>query len=181
MDVILKLFDEEYPVKGKKHDRTIARAFLVNDEGLFCIHHLIRDDMFGYGDYYETPGGGVDEGETPEEGLVRECFEETGYKVEIVGEVGIVDDYYNLINRHNHNYYYVCKIVGGDGKPHFASYGDSFIKGTMFLSVDEIIKLYENTGDKGVPGLVKRRELPLWKLIKEKLSQNILAKSKESD
>lgn len=169
MQTILKLLDEEYPVKGNEHERKIGRAFLMNEEGLFCLHHLIRDDMFGYGDYYETPGGGVDEGESVEETVIRECYEETGYQIEIVEEVGIVDDYYNLINRHNLNYYYVCKVVSGDGKPRFVSEGDSFIKGTEFLPVDEIIKRYENTSDKGVPGLVKRRELPLWKLVKEKL------------
>lgn len=181
METILKLIDEEYPIKGKKHERNIARAFLMNDEGFFCVHHLIRDDMFGHGDYYETPGGGVDEGESLEEAVKRECLEETGFVIEIVREVGMVDDYYNLINRHNHNFYYLCKVAGGDGKPHFASYGDTFIQSTSFMSIDEIINLYENMSDKGVPGLVKRRELPLWKLLKEKLSQNILAKSKESD
>lgn len=181
MEIVLKLFDEEYPVKGTKHDRKIVRAFLMNEEGLFCLHHLIRDDVFGYGDYYETPGGGVEEGESLEDALARECFEETGYEIRILDEIGIVDDYYNLINRHNLNHYYLCKISGGNGEPHFASYGDSFIESTSFLSLDEIIELYEKTSDKGVPGLVKRRELPLWKLLKRKLTQITLAKRSESD
>lgn len=169
MKTLFCLKDEEYPTKGKKHIRLISRAILQNEEGLFAIHRIERDDEFGKWTYYETPGGGVDEGETPEEGLVRECLEETGYKVRILEELGIVDDYYNYISRNNINHYYLAKIIGGDGKKVIASHGDSLIAETLYLPIGEIIKLYESMEDHMLPGLVKRRELPIWKLVADKL------------
>lgn len=169
METLYYLEDHEYPERGVKHTRIIARAILMNEQGLFAVHRIERDDSFGPYTYYETPGGGVDEGETVEQGLIRECLEETGYRVEIIEEIGIVDDYYSYISRHNLNHYYLAKIIEGDGKKIIASEGDSLIADTMYLPIEEVIKLYESMDDHMLPGLVKRRELPIWKLVAEKL------------
>ena len=40
---------------------------------------------------YELAGGGVDEGETPAEGIKREIKEELGVQVEIIKELGVYD------------------------------------------------------------------------------------------
>ena len=41
-------------------------------------------------DYYVFPGGGVDEGETPEQGAIREALEELGVEVAIKQKVAII-------------------------------------------------------------------------------------------
>ncbi len=165
MSLKLKLFDPDYPIKGNHHVRKISRALLMNEEGTFAIHFIERDDIFGHEFYIETPGGGVDEGETFEEALVRECDEETGYDVEVLEYLGEVDDWYNLINRNNINQFFLAKTLPNPHKKHFASSGDSFIKETKFLPVEEIISIYEKESDHGVTGIVKRRELPFFKML----------------
>ena len=169
MKLLYRLQDQEYQMAGEKHTRSIARVILQNHEGLFAIHHLVRNDAFGMSDYYETPGGGVDAGETPAEAAKRECLEETGYRIEIIAELGIVEDDYNLISRHNINHFYLAKVVGGDGVKAYVSEGDCLIKETLYLPINEVLALYDQMDDHHLPGLVKRRERPIWQLVADKL------------
>ena len=129
--------------------------------------------MFCNQTYYETPGGGVDEGETYEEALLRECEEEIGYRVEILAPLAEVHDFYNLIGRENHNRYYLARLKEKVGV-HFASSGDSFIQKTIYVPLEEAIELYQKQDETLVAGLVKQRELPVLLLAKEYLEKNPL-------
>ena len=156
----LHLTDNEYPFTGFTHTRLVARAILLNEQNKIALHTLHRDDIFGNQTYLETPGGGVDEGETFEEAVKRECLEETGTDIQIICPLGEVEDAYNLIGRKNINRFYLCRILSQKVK-HFVSEGDGFIQHTDFYSIDEAISAYHKQEDRGVAGLVKRRELPL--------------------
>jgi 8-oxo-dGTP pyrophosphatase MutT (NUDIX family) len=60
------------------------------------------------------PGGGLDPGELPEDGVVREVFEETGYIVEIVRKIAI----YLPVNKMTQKtHVFECKIIEGVAKP----------------------------------------------------------------
>jgi 8-oxo-dGTP pyrophosphatase MutT (NUDIX family) len=166
MKLINSLEDDQYPFEGVDQTRKVVRAIVFNQNHEICLEKVVRDDRFGKFEYYETPGGGVEEDETLEEALLRELDEEIGYQCEIICEFGEVDDYYNLIKRKNLNYYFLCK-ARKKTKIHHESHGDSFIKNVKFYSLEEIIAKYESMDDNGVPLLVKRRELPLFKILKE--------------
>ena len=86
----LHLTDNEYPFTGFTHTRLVARAILLNEQNKIALHTLHRDDIFGNQIYLETPGGGVDEGETFEEAVKRECLEETGTDIQIICPLGEV-------------------------------------------------------------------------------------------
>jgi 8-oxo-dGTP diphosphatase len=60
------------------------------------------------------PGGGVDPNETPENAIVREILEETGFHVKICRLAGI----YTPVNRLARNtHLYECKIIEGSPTP----------------------------------------------------------------
>jgi 8-oxo-dGTP pyrophosphatase MutT (NUDIX family) len=158
MRTLAEFSDDQFSFSGIRETRKIARALVVDEAGNVALHFISRNDSFGQAEYYETPGGGVEEGETYQAAAIRECREELGYKVEIIGEIGIVRDYYNLIGRCNLNHYFLAsrrQFVGTD----FKSHGDSLIKKTIWVSISEAIRLYENVSDKPIAILVKRREL----------------------
>ena len=158
--VDLELKDDQYEERGYTHTRVVSRAIVLNEEGKMALHRIHRDDIFGEEDYYETPGGGVDEGETLEEAVIRECKEELGEDIEVLRGLGVVKDAYNLIQRKNENHYFLCRKLN-QGDKHFVSEGDSLIQETLWVSLEEGIALLKGQSDHGVSALVKARELPI--------------------
>ena len=168
MKLLAAFVDPYYPNDGISEVRSIARAIVFDGRGLIAIHHVIRDDAFGHGDYYETPGGGVDAGETVEQACRRECQEELGYDIEIISEIGEIDDFYNLIKRQNLNHYFLARRASFVGK-RFVSHGDSLIAETLWVSIDEALRLYEGVEKARVGGLVCQREIPILRLVKTQM------------
>ena len=170
MKISLSLIDDQYPINGFSTKRIISRAILFNEQGEVCLHLISRDDQFGKQEYFETPGGGVEENETLISALHREIKEEVGCKIKVEEELGVVKDFYNLINRENENHYFLAKVLSS-GEPHFKSEGDLLIKETKFYPIDKAIALMDGQDDCGVSILVKRRELPFLKLAKSRLTK----------
>ena len=62
--------------------------------------------------------------------------------MEIIDRIGVVDDYYNLIHRHNINNYYLCKAISF-GKKHLTPDEiNEFHLSTLKLSYDEALREY---------------------------------------
>ena len=171
MKQILHLKDDQSEFTYIDHIRYVCRGVLLNEKNEIALMKVDGVDMFGHRDYYETPGGGKKDKETIREACVRELQEETGYKSEIIRELGLVVDYYNLIHRKNRNYYFLCKTIEFVGK-HLDLYEESMINNVVWVSIDEAIRLYENMGGSGVAILVKNRELPILKKVKKILEEN---------
>ncbi len=172
MKIVASLKDDQYPFRGVTHVREIARCILLDEQNNVCLEYLLDDDGFGPRDYYETPGGGIKEGETHEEALEREMEEEVGCKIKVLKELGEVKDYYNLIKRRNHNYYYLAKVVGRCPQ-RLEEDEVKRINKIIWVPIDEAIRLYENMQNVLVGRLVKQRELPILKLAKSTLQKGL--------
>jgi len=83
--------------------RTRAGIILIEDDKVALIERH-RAGM----DYFVFPGGGVDEGETPEQGAIREAFEELGVEVAIKKKVAIIHFDQSM------QVYYLVEQVGGE-------------------------------------------------------------------
>jgi len=77
------------------------------------------------------PGGGIDQGESPDAAAAREAVEETGFQVEIARKIA----YYQPANRITRpTHFYECKILGGE-----ASTGDE-TKEIQFFPLQDLPK-----------------------------------------
>ncbi|MBT31476.1 MAG: NUDIX hydrolase [Thalassobius sp.] len=108
-----------------------------------CIENdkvlMVRHQSLGNGFLWAPPGGGLDFGETLEEGLQREFVEETGMEVEVVRFL-FVHEYLDK-PLHGIELFFEVKQIGGVMKmgtdPEMSS-KDQIIDHLKFLSFDEI-------------------------------------------
>ena len=66
--------------------RRSARLLIIEPAGRVLLFRFVfKKGPLAGEDYWATPGGGVEEGETFEQAAIRELREETGIRVESVG------------------------------------------------------------------------------------------------
>ena len=160
-ELTIHLDDNEWPFEYIDHDRQIVRAIVYDDLGFFYFVRVDRDDDFGKARLIETSGGGVEAGEELNDALLRELKEELGIEAEIICRLGIVDDYYNLIHRHNINNYYLCKVVSFGEKHLTHDEIETFHLSTLKLTYDEAVSEYETCSSSMLGRLLYRRETPV--------------------
>ena len=165
--VYLELEDREWPFTYTDHDRQIVRAIVFDDEGRLYFTRASRDDHFGKATLIETSGGGVEKGEALLPAIHRELKEELGAKVEVVGKIGVVSDYYNLIHRHNVNHYYLCRALAFGEKHLMPDEIDQFHLSTLRLTADEAEAEYRRLACTPIGRLIADRELPILQRARE--------------
>ena len=167
----IELQDEEWAFSYTDHDRPIARAIVIDDEGFFYFVRAHRDDDFGKATLIETSGGGIEPGEAPEEAILRELKEELGAETEIVCKLGIVSDHYNLIHRHNITHYYLCRVLSFGEKHLTPDEQTEFHLSTLRLTLEDASREYEARAVTPLGRLIRNRELPVLRRADELLKE----------
>ena len=83
--------------------RTACRGVVIQDSRILISHELNTD-------VYMIPGGGVEEGESATECVIRELREESGYIIEPRRHFLTMNEYYEDCKYVSH--YFICDIVG---------------------------------------------------------------------
>ena len=134
-------------------------AVLQGDQILLVNHRNLRTGAF----YWWLPGGGLQEGETPEEGVVREIREETHLEVRLER---LLFERFDPQRRYIYERYatYLCTPTGGELAP--GSEGED----TQSHTILEVgwFQLWDETGWEY--GFYAEHMLPLLKQIQQALS-----------
>ena len=168
--------DTQWPKEYIDHDRTIARAIVVDEEGYFYFLRVDREDDFGKGIFIETAGGGVESGEDLYTAIARELKEELGAQVQVLCRIGVVEDYYNLIHRHNINNYFLCKAVSFGDRQLTRDEIEDFHLSTLRLTYEQAAAEYEACASTKLGCLLAARELPILHRAKQLLQQKQCSK-----
>ena len=163
----IELKDNEWPLTTIDHDRNIVRAIVVDDEGFYYFVSQVRDDDFGCGRCIETSGGGVESGEDQYSAIKRELQEELGADVDVICKIGVVSDYYNLINRHNINNYFLCRAKSFGETNLTQQEMEDYHLTTLKLTFEEAVAEYEECRKTPLGRLIANRELPVLNRAKE--------------
>lgn len=160
-EFLLYLQDNEWQFEYTDNDRHIARAVVFDSDGYFYFVRVQRDDDFGKATLIETSGGGVEKGEDLRTAIIREIKEELGASVEIICKIGVVDDYYNLIHRHNINNYYLCRAISFGDRQLTKDEEESFHLSTLKLTYEEAMEEYKIRSKTKLGRLIAAREIPI--------------------
>ena len=98
-----------------KYDRVRASGLCIHDNKILLIHRINLEKWKGDQEYYVIPGGGVEDGESVEDAVIREMKEETDVDVtlgELFYELEDLDPQGKKIKY----YAYFCKYSGGEPK-----------------------------------------------------------------
>lgn len=98
--------------------RVAVAAIIIDEEKriLLCEHTYRKFHPWG------LPGGGLEHGESPECGIIREVWEETGFDVHVEKLL-----YAESAREFHHiSLIYLCRIVGGSFKPNLETIRTAF-------------------------------------------------------
>jgi len=128
---------------GMLNIRTSAKAIIVRDG---CI--LLTRNADHEGDWYICPGGGQHHGESLEQAVMREVFEETGCRVR-VGKLLCVRDYIGAnhefadssSHQHQVEFYFECELVEVPAELKVGHERDEMQTGVEWVALDRLEKL----------------------------------------
>ena len=114
MKVIAEITDEMFgkdsvPFNNPKI-RYGARGIIERKDGLIAVFNKEEKNE------YKLPGGGIDEGEEPEQAFIRECLEETGCEIDDINFWWITKELKSLDNFQQVSYVFSAKVIKDTGK-----------------------------------------------------------------
>lgn len=109
MKCIRVLKDEDFGLESVEFNnprvRYGARGIIIREDGKIAIFNKSNKNE------YKLPGGGVDKGEDIKEDFKREALEETGCEIEIIKELGTIEEHKSLDNFKQISYLFVGKVL----------------------------------------------------------------------
>ncbi len=135
MHILIDL--NNYEVTDSFYQRTAARGVICKDGRYLFIHGRYKDVKF--------PGGGMEQGESLVQTLIREVAEETGYRVipESIEEWGDVEEkrkgqYQDLMIMDSH--YFFCQVEETAGATNLDDYEKDYEYKAEWLTLEEALE-----------------------------------------
>jgi len=157
---LLKYFpDTVFPKEPLETLRLTVRALVKREDGKFGFLKIEGEDELGYHNYLDLCGGGVEEGESLDQAMIRETGEELGFAVRQLSCLGPVAYDYHLIRRRTLEYLYIVEVDTGSQKTDRTEAERLLIKEIEWLSLEEALKRLKQVSGSIWAGMIQARHL----------------------
>ena len=155
---IIKQFARAYTYPQER-TREGCRGIIVKENKIL----LSYEERTGV---YMSPGGGIENGETLEECVIRELQEETGYRVKPVKALVKVKEYaYEVLWENN---YFICEIEG-ECERNLTESEEYNRVSAKWVDIDEAIRIFSDYQSKETDrASLYLREFTILKMLKSK-------------
>lgn len=143
--LLKKFFQEQREIKkidkSKMIYRERASVVVIHNQKILGFH---AEDPSSLKNYFFIPGGAIDKDETPEECAVRECLEETGYKIQIDSETELIREYSFHWNSEDYfcKTYFYLGFLAEDFKPPQEVQDAGYHRGADWLPLKDSIETF---------------------------------------
>ena len=138
--------------------RVAVRAVMLDGNAL-AVLNVTRDG------YHKLPGGGVEGSESLHKALEREVLEEVGCEIEVITEIGQVNDYRDEWGFYQESFCYLAKVVA-KGLPTAMTENElaAGFEAMWLPSVTKAISVFEQDKPTAYEGVfIQRRDLVILK------------------
>ena len=109
MNILFKLIDTDFGLEQTEMKdcgiRNASRGIVMRDDGKIAIQYKINKNE------YKLVGGGMEENEDPNIAFKREVLEEAGCEIEIINQLGIIEEYRSLKNLKQISNIFIAKVT----------------------------------------------------------------------
>ena len=121
--------------------RVAARGIVLNGDKVAIFHKENKNE-------YKLPGGGMDEGETPEECFAREAREEIGCVLENIVKLGVIEEHKGATNFKQISHVFVANVKEDLHKLDLTEKEKTEGGKMLWVDLNTAIKLVEGSFDK---------------------------------
>ncbi len=132
------IYPEKQFIENVEHsDRATGKAIVLDEENKIALVGNKQNE------FLLLPGGGIDDGEDIQTGIIRECLEEIGCVVNILGEIGCIDDYRPRDKKHCISYCYTVRVIGIKGYPKHTENEIKIGMYTKWVTLEEALNIFK--------------------------------------
>jgi len=153
-------YKETFEADVKQHQS--VRVVLLDDKNLVAVLYV------GKVKFYTLPGGGIEEGETPEQAAIREVLEETGCDSEIIHTLGIIEENSKTCDWNGINTCFIMKTKGIKGVQSLTEIESDEETEVRWYDLHEALKIITNQKisarsekEEGIGKIIQERDITL--------------------